>query len=44
MRDALIHDYMGVDLWAVWGVVESVIPEMKNQIHIILEKERGEVE
>ena len=21
MRDKLIHDYIGVDLWAVWGVV-----------------------
>lgn len=32
MRDKLIHDYIGVDLWAVWGVVETIIPEFEQQI------------
>ena len=32
MRDKLIHEYTGVDLWAVWGVVENIIPEFDNQI------------
>lgn len=39
MRDKLIHDYIGVDLWAVWAVVENIIPNLKRQIAIILEKE-----
>lgn len=35
-RDKLIHDYIGVDLWAVWGVVESIVPRLKEQIDAIL--------
>lgn len=36
MRDKLIHDYMGVDVRAVWGVVEDVLPDFEQQIkHII---------
>jgi uncharacterized protein with HEPN domain len=41
MRDKLIHDYIGVDLWAVWGVVESIIPTLEIQIQGILKKESG---
>ncbi|MCA0427641.1 MAG: DUF86 domain-containing protein [Bacteroidetes bacterium] len=41
MRDKLIHDYIGVDLWAVWGVVEKIIPILDNQIKEILRKEKG---
>jgi len=40
MRDKLIHDYIGVDLWAVWGVVENIIPTLDTQIKDILKKER----
>ncbi|MDR7129539.1 uncharacterized protein with HEPN domain [Algoriphagus sp. 4150] len=39
MRDKLIHDYIGVDLWAVWAVVENIVPNLKRQIGNILEKE-----
>ncbi|SFT90250.1 Uncharacterized conserved protein, contains HEPN domain [Algoriphagus locisalis] len=39
MRDKLIHDYIGVDLWAVWAVVENIVPNLKQQIGNILEKE-----
>ncbi|MEC3879123.1 HepT-like ribonuclease domain-containing protein [Parapedobacter sp. 10938] len=36
MRDKLIHDYMGVDVRAVWGVVEDILPEFGQQVkHII---------
>ncbi|MFD2200075.1 DUF86 domain-containing protein [Shivajiella indica] len=42
MRDKLIHDYIGVDLWAIWAVVENVIPTLEIQIEEILKKERGE--
>lgn len=41
MRDKLIHDYIGVDLWAVWGVVENIIPSLELQIQEILKKEKG---
>lgn len=36
MRDKLIHDYIGVDLWAVWAVVEDIIPNLAIAIHGIL--------
>lgn len=41
MRDKLIHDYIGVDLWAVWGVVEKIIPDFDKQIQEIIKKEEG---
>lgn len=41
MRDKLIHDYIGVDLWSVWGVVENIIPMLDTQIKEILKKEKG---
>jgi uncharacterized protein with HEPN domain len=41
MRDKLIHDYIGVDLWAVWAVVENIIPRLDTQIKDILRKEKG---
>lgn len=31
MRDKLIHDYIGVDLGAVWGVVEKIIPDLNDK-------------
>ena len=37
MRDILIHDYIGVDIWAVWNTVEKYIPELKSSIEKILE-------
>jgi uncharacterized protein with HEPN domain len=40
MRDKLIHDYIAVDIWAVWGVVENVIPTFKIQIREILKIEK----
>ena len=41
LRDKLIHDYIGVDMWAVWGVVESIIPEFEKQIINIKNNEQG---
>ena len=41
MRDKLLHDYMGVDLLAVWGVVEKIIPDLDKQIEDIIKKEDG---
>lgn len=36
MRDKLIHDYMGVDLWAVWNVIVDIIPEFEINVNAIL--------
>jgi uncharacterized protein with HEPN domain len=41
MRDKLIHDYIGVDLLAVWGVVAQIIPELERQIEAIIHEERN---
>jgi len=39
MRDKLIHDYIGVDIWAVWRVVEKYIPEYNSLLQEIIKKE-----
>jgi uncharacterized protein with HEPN domain len=36
MRDKLIHDYIEVDHWAVWGVVEDILPGFQKQINEII--------
>lgn len=36
MRDVLIHDYLGVDLEEVWGVIEQHLPKLKYNIETIL--------
>lgn len=36
LRDVLIHDYMGVDLEAVWQVTQQNIPGLKQGIQNIL--------
>ena len=39
MRDRLIHHYFGVDYDIVWDVAVNKIPELREQIAIILQKE-----
>lgn len=39
LRDKLIHDYMGVDLWAVWQVIIDILPQQKIDIEAILRAE-----
>jgi len=38
MRDKLIHDYIGVDILAVWGVIKEVIPNFEKQIKEIADR------
>ena len=38
MRDVLIHNYMGVDLDVVWGVVEDEIAPLKAKLLTLLEE------
>ncbi len=40
MRDKLIHDYIGVDILAVWGVVEIILPNLLTQIQEIIKLEK----
>lgn len=37
MRDVLIHNYMGVDLGAVWTVTQNEIPALETKIRHILQ-------
>lgn len=32
MRNKIIHEYFGIDLELVWGVVKKDTPELKNQV------------
>ena len=36
LRDVLIHDYMGVDMNAVWDITQKDIPEFKKNIQEML--------
>jgi len=36
MRDVLIHDYMGVDLKAVWEVTQNHIPQLRQAVEELL--------
>ena len=41
MRDKLIHTYFGVDTQLVWKTVVNRDPELRQEIHCILERERS---
>ncbi|MEW6482620.1 MAG: DUF86 domain-containing protein [bacterium] len=38
MRDKLIHNYLGVDMDALWDTVENDIPTLKSKLKDIIEK------
>lgn len=37
LRDVLIHNYMGVDLAAVWAITQNDLPTLKENIEAILQ-------
>ena len=37
LRNVLIHDYLGVDVAAVWGNIKQELPFLKEQMQSILE-------
>jgi len=39
MRDRLIHDYIGINYSIVWDVVKNKIPELQEQIAIVIKSE-----
>ncbi len=36
LRDVLIHNYMGVDIAAVWQITQSELPGLKRTVQAIL--------
>ena len=42
LRDVLVHDYMGVDMAAVWEIVQNRIPELKTHVLAALEEPEGQ--
>jgi len=42
LRDVLIHDYMGVDIAAVWQITQKDLPPFKEQVQMIL-RDMGEM-
>lgn len=36
MRNILVHHYFGIDVDAVWAVVEKDLPELKHNVQTIL--------
>jgi len=44
LRDVLIHNYMGVDIEAVWTIVEVSIPPLKTTVEALLLSERSSAE
>ena len=41
LRNVLIHEYFGVDVRIVWGVVERELPLLKEKIQRVLEEAQG---
>lgn len=39
LRNVLIHDYLGVDVPAVWMIVNNSLASLKAQVSAILDKE-----
>jgi uncharacterized protein with HEPN domain len=35
MRDILIHDYIGVDLWQVWDTAKDDLPDLKEKLKYV---------
>ena len=38
MRNMLIHEYFGVDLWIIWQTIQQDVPSLIHQIRHVLQK------
>ena len=36
MRDILIHDYLGIDIYSVWETIKKDVPDLKAELEKIL--------
>ena len=43
MRDKLIHDYIGVDIWAVWEVIDKILPNLEKRLLEIIQNEKKDI-
>lgn len=39
-RDILIHTYFGFEMETVWDIIKNKLPELKNKLPAILEREQ----
>ncbi|MGB7531375.1 MAG: DUF86 domain-containing protein [Halobacteriota archaeon] len=39
-RDILIHTYFGIEMETVWDIIKNKLPDLKNKIPTILEREQ----
>ena len=39
-RDILIHTYFGFEMETVWDIIKNKLPDLKNKIPAILEREQ----
>jgi len=37
LRNVLVHDYLGINLITVWGIIEGPLKDLKDKIREILE-------
>lgn len=42
MRDRLVHDYMGVNYMIVWDVAKNIIPNLTQQIQLVISQSQDE--
>jgi uncharacterized protein with HEPN domain len=40
LRNVLVHNYLGIDLEAIWGIVQRDLPQLKRVIAITLAESR----
>jgi uncharacterized protein with HEPN domain len=36
LRNVIVHEYFGIDLGIVWGVIERDLPALKNLVHEVM--------
>lgn len=41
LRNRIVHDYDGLNLKSIWVIIQNDLPELKEQILSILEKEKN---
>ena len=39
MRDILIHDYLGIDIYSVWDTIERDLPELRETLDRIIKNQ-----
>lgn len=40
LRDILIHEYFGIDYDVLWDIVRNKVPQLKEQISLVLKSNR----